>query len=240
MTQGDIVGLILSYVYAFGMLFGVEAIGRALKWPQSFTRKIIHIGAGMWVWGILYFFDHWYFGIIPFATFIVLNYLFYRQQTFKSMDTEKSTPGTVYFAASITLLYGLLWRTGGEIDRSPIATAAVMAMAWGDAMASIVGTRWGRHKYTVFGHTRSWEGSAAMAIFSLLAIFGTLALLPGSALSPNSIAPTTAMLIIMGAAGTIVATAAEALSPAGTDNLSVPLMTGLALWLLVILKTAPI
>lgn len=231
MTQGDIIGLILSYIYAFGMLFGVEAIGKALKWLQSFTRKIIHIGAGLWVWGILYFFDHWYFGIIPFATFIVLNYLFYRQQTFKSMDTEQSTPGTVYFAASITILYSLLWRTGGEIDRAPIATAAVMAMTWGDAMASIVGTRWGRHKYTVFGHTRSWEGSAAMAAFTLLVIVGTLAFLPGSALSPNSAVPTT-MLIVMSVVGTLVATTAEALSPAGTDNLSVPLVTGLALWLL--------
>lgn len=232
MTQGDIIGLILSYVYAFGMLLGVEAIGKALDWPQSFTRKIIHIGAGMWVWGILAFFDHWHIGIIPFATFIVLNYLFYRRQTFKSMDTEKSTPGTVYFAASITILYGLLWRTGGEIDRAPIATAAVMAMTWGDAMASIVGSRWGRHEYTVFGHTRSWEGSAAMAAFSLPAIFGTLALLPGSMLSPNSAAPISAMLIVMSIVGTLVAATAEALSPAGTDNLSVPLVTGLVLWLL--------
>lgn len=232
MTTGDIIGLILSYGYAFGMLVGVEAIGKALKWPQHFTRKIIHIGAGMWVWGILYFFDHWYWGIIPFATFIVLNYLFYRQQTFKAMDTEKSTPGTVYFAASITILYGLLWRTGGDIDRVPIATAAVMAMTWGDALASIVGQKWGSHKYTFFGHTRSWEGSAAMAVFSLLAIVVTLTFLPGSMLSPNSIPSRDTMLVAMSIIGTLVATLAEALSPAGTDNLSVPLLTGLVLYLL--------
>ncbi|MBN1431096.1 MAG: phosphatidate cytidylyltransferase [Anaerolineae bacterium] len=231
MTQGDIIGLILSYVYAFGMLLGVEAVGKSLQWPQSFTRKIIHIGAGMWVWGILYFFDHWYFGIVPFATFVVLNYLFYRRQTFKAMDTGKSTPGTVYFAASITLLYGLLWRTGGTIDYAPIATASVMAMTWGDAMASIVGVRWGRHQYTILGHTRSWEGSAAMAILSFLVMLGTLAFLPGSMLSPNSIAQTGVMLIVMSMVGTIVATLAEGLSPAGTDNLSVPLLTGLVLWL---------
>jgi phytol kinase len=147
------------------------------------------------------------------------------------MDTEKSTPGTVYFAASITILYGLLWRTGDAIDRAPIATAAVMAMTWGDALASIVGTKWGNHKYTVFGHTRSWEGSAVMAHFSLLAILTTLVFLPGSALSPSSIPLTGATPIIMSVAGTVVATLAEALSPAGTDNLSVPLLTGLALWL---------
>ena len=55
--------------------------------------KIIHIGAGLWAWGILALFDHWYWGIIPFASFILLNYLFYRRQTFKAMDTERSSPG---------------------------------------------------------------------------------------------------------------------------------------------------
>lgn len=30
MTRGDIVGLGLSYVYAFGLLFGVEALGKKL------------------------------------------------------------------------------------------------------------------------------------------------------------------------------------------------------------------
>ncbi len=112
MTTYDIIGLILSYLYAFGLLFIVEGIGKWRGWPQFVTRKLIHIGAGMWIWGILALFDHWIYGVIPFATFIVLNYVFYRQQTFKAMDTEKATPGTVYFAISITILFTLLWRTG--------------------------------------------------------------------------------------------------------------------------------
>lgn len=229
MTSGDIIGLIASYIYAFALLFVVEAIGTALHWHPNFTRKIIHIGAGMWVWGILALFDHWYYGIIPFATFIVLNYLFYRRQVFKQMDTQESTPGTVYFAIAITILFGLLWRTEGETDHAPIATAAVMAMTWGDAMASILGRRWGAHKYQTFGHTRSWEGSAAMLVFSFAAMLITLLALPGSSLSLNSapIGATTAA--IMAAGGAVVATAAEALSPAGTDNLSVPLLVGAAL-----------
>lgn len=232
MTRGDIIGLVASYVYAFGLLLVVEAIGKALRWNPSFTRKIIHIGAGMWVWGILALFDHWVYGIIPFATFILLNYVFYRQQTFKQMDAEDATPGTVYFAIAITILFSLLWRTEGQIDRAPIAAAAVMAMTWGDALASIAGRRWGSHKYVIFGHTRSWEGSAAMFVFSFAAMFLTLLFLPGSALSPDSfpVGPVTAAA--MSLLGAVVATAAEAFSPAGADNLSVPLLTGLTLYLL--------
>jgi phytol kinase len=231
-SQGDIVGLILSYIYAFGLLLIVEALGRQLSWPQHLTRKLIHIGAGMWTWGILYFFDHWYIGIIPFATFIVMNYLFYRRQTFQQMDDEASSPGTVYFAFSITLLFTLFWRTGPALDRVPIALAAVMVMTWGDALAHLVGKRFGGHTYTFFRHTRSWEGTAAMVIFGALAMFLTLWLLPGSALSPNStvLGPTKAA--IMTAFTITIASLAEGVSPSGLDNLSVPLVSALALYLL--------
>jgi phytol kinase len=228
-SRGDIWGLILSYIYAFGLLFIVEAIGKWLRWEQYLTRKIIHIGAGLWIWGILALFDHWYFGIIPFATFIVLNYLFYRQQSFKAMDTSESTPGTVYFAISITVLFALLWRTGGQLDRVPIAAAAVMAMTLGDGVASIVGIRWGKHHYVFLEHRRSWEGTAAMAAFSLGSILLTLFLLPASTLSPSSQPLAAGAMLLVALAGAGVATAAEALSPAGTDNLSVPLLSGLAM-----------
>ncbi len=233
MTRGDIIGLVLSYVYAFGLLIAVEALGRRLRWPQHVTRKVIHIGAGMWVWAILYFFEHWYYGIIPFATFIVLNYIFYRRQVFKQMDAAESSPGTVYFAFSITLLFGLFWRTGGEVvDGAPIAAAAVMAMTWGDALAHLIGRRWGRRTYMLFGHTRSWEGTTAMAAFSFAAMFLTLWLLPGSALSPTSRVLGAASAAIMAAFATLSATLMEGVSPLGLDNLSVPLVSALALFLL--------
>lgn len=230
MSRGDVLGLVLSYVYAFGLLFAVEGIGRRLGWRQTVTRKVIHIGAGLWVWGILGLFDHWIYGIIPFATFIILNYVFYRRQSFSAMDTSESTPGTVYFALSITVLFALLWRTGGAPDRAPIAAAAVMAMTLGDAAASLIGEQWGKHTYTVFRHTRSWEGTAAMACISLVSSGAVLLWLPGSALSPHSVEWAPMGAIAIAVIGAAIATLAEAVSPAGTDNLSVPLLSGLAMW----------
>jgi dolichol kinase len=231
MSAGDVVGLVASYVYAFGILLLLEAVGRRLGWRQAFTRKIIHIAAGMWVWALLALFDHWTLGIVPFATFIVLNFVFYRRQTFQAMDASDSSPGTVYFAISITLLLALLWRTDGARDNAPIAVAAIMAMTWGDAMASIVGMRWGRHTYTVFGHTRSWQGSAAMAVATAAAVSLTLLVLPGSSLSPASPRLEAPAVLIATALATVTSTVAEGLSPAGTDNLSVPLACGGTLFL---------
>ncbi len=122
MTQGNIIALVVSYLYAFGLLGLGEVIRKWRGYSQAFTRKLVHIGAGMWVWGILALFDNWKIGLIPFATFIVLNYIFYRFTIFEAMDAEDSTPGTVYFAISITLLYALFWRTDGSPDRAVVAS----------------------------------------------------------------------------------------------------------------------
>jgi phytol kinase len=233
-TQRDILGLVYSYVYAFALLGIVEGLGRWLKWPHTLTRKLIHIGAGLWVWGVLYFFDHWQIGVIPFATFIALNFIFYRFKIFQTMADPESTPGTVYFAISITVLFIALWRKDGPVDYVPAAVAAIMAMTLGDAMASIVGRKSGKHHYTVFGHTRSYEGTWMMGLFSFFAILLTLMFLPGSALSPLSPRLNATALMVTVMVGTLVATVAEALSPAGTDNLSVPLLTGGALYLLML------
>ena len=235
MTSNDLIGLILSYTYAFGLLGLAEAIRIRRGYSQTFTRKLVHVGAGMWVWGILALFDTWQIGLIPFGTFIVLNYIFYRRTVFQAMDAQDSTPGTVYFAFSITLLYALFWRTDGRADWAVVATGGVMAMTWGDALASIVGGRWGQRAYVVWGHRRTWEGSAAMFLASLTAVALTLLLLPGSSLSPTaeSLQGGTALLYAALAAG--VATLAEGVSPAGADNLSVPLLTGATLYLLLAL-----
>jgi len=202
-----------------------------LSWPQHFSRKIVHIGAGMWIWGNLYFFDNWYYGIIPFATFIILNYIFYRKETFKAMDKGESTPGTVYFAISITILLLIFWRTDQFADQVSFAVAAVMAMTWGDALASIFGRKYGKRKYTFFNHSRSYEGSAVMFVTSVLVIAISLYIVPGSVLSPSGMDFSINQILLWSFMASIFATIAEAVSPAGTDNLSVPLIAALFLWL---------
>lgn len=233
MTSNDLIGLIASYAYAIGLIALAELLRRALRAPQELTRKLVHIGAGMWVFGVLALFDHWQWGVLPFASFIVGNYLFYRYRVFGSMDSDNGTPGTVYFALAITLLFALLWRPQGPLDRAPIAAAGAMALTWGDALAALVGRRYGWHRYRVGRTVRSWEGSAALVVAATISMFLVLTLLPGSALSPlaTPIAPARALAVAL--VGASVAAGAEALSPHGTDNLSVPLVATGVLLLLV-------
>jgi len=204
-------------VYAAVLMTTTEVMRRTFGFPQDFTRKLIHIGAGMWVFGILALFDTWYIGVVPFATFIVLN--FYRCRVFQAMDATHSTFGTVYFALSVTLLFLVFWRTDSAADHAAIAVAGTMAMTWGDALAAIVGQRWGQHTYTIGGTTRSWEGSGTMFLVCSVVLFLTLLLVPGSIFSPHSLSFRLQTCVIAALLGALVATSLEALPPAGTDNL---------------------
>jgi dolichol kinase len=142
------------------------------------------------------------------------------------MDAPDSSPGTVYFALSITLLFLVFWRTNSPDDKGYIAAAGTMAMTWGDSMAAIIGKRFGRHRYHVAGGTRSWEGSAAMFVAAAISMFLTLVLVPGSALGPLTLPLATGVALAAALTGALVAAVAEAFSPAGMDNLSVPLLAG--------------
>jgi phytol kinase len=230
MTTGDILGLIFSYVFAFGMLLIVEAVRRWRNYPTDFTRKLVHIGAGMWIWVILLLFDHWQFAIIPTATFIIFNALFLRFHIFSAMDPKDgATPGTVYFAISCTLLLFIFhtgWEQGFPHGFEYYAMTGIMAMTWGDAFSAIIGKRFGKHSYRVPGsrnHKRTLEGSLAGFVFTFAAVSITLAI-------TSSL--TVPLILLGGLIAAIVGTLLEAISPFGSDNLTVPIAVAIVLfWL---------
>ena len=94
----------------------------------------------------------------------------------------------------------------------PIAVAALAFIMAGDPAAAIVGRKWGRHKYG----NKSFEGSLAFLIAALIVTW----LAPGLPLK-------------IGIVGAFVATVVEAVSSGVDDNASVPLISGLAMHLLI-------
>jgi len=226
MNSHDLVGLVYSYLYAGGLLVAGEVLHRVFGIAQHITRKIVHIGAGLWIWAILFLFDSWLISLIPFASFILFNWILYRFRLLGGVDEEKSSPGTVYFAVSITLLFVLFWRGPQDSPKIALAMLPLMMMTFGDAAASLFGSAWGRHTYRVMNQHRSWEGSLAFFIFALLANLLTLHYLPAFGLVSIPLSLTRHLLL----AG--FATAVESVSPFGLDNLFVPLGSSAFLYLL--------
>lgn len=216
--RSDWLALVISYVYVFAVIGVGEGLRKWRCYSTEFTRKLIHITVGMWTFGTVLLFQHWYFAIIPPLSFVATNYISYRGEIFKSVETgEKGNLGMVYFPISFAVIICLFWM------RPNLLVASLMPMTWGDALAAILGRRYGQRKYSVLGFTRSMEGSLAMFLFSWLSIFLALLLLP-------SLGWQTSLLYSLAVAA--FATLVEALSPWHIDNLSVPLFSAALLYLI--------
>ena len=214
---GDVGGILATIGFVFIVIGIAEAVRRYFSLSSNFTRKVIHVGVGNWIFLWPFAFDHWYAILLPPALFVVLNYVSYRRELFKAMERKQKAGGlgTVYYAISLTVIAPI-----AVILRATwIAASAIMLMAWADGLADPVGRRYGMHKYHVAGSTKSVEGSLSFFLVGACSVAATLMFFRTFSLLPPVNIPIFA--IGVAALGTLI----EAISPAGTDNLTVPILS---------------
>jgi phytol kinase len=212
--QPDYTALAISYAYVFGVLGVAELLRRLRGRDSNYTRKFIHIGVGMWAIGTVSLFQNRTLALIPPLSFVLINAASYVFGLIRAMESgERGRLGTIYFPISFAGIIYLLW------EQPVLLVAALMPMTWGDAQASIVGQRVGHHRYTVFGQTRTLEGSLAMLLWSWVATFLALWLMP---LAVGQVTPNWLVALIQAAGTAVGCTVVEAFSPWGLDNLTVP------------------
>src|SRR6218665_1314815 len=211
----DFQALLLSYGYVGAcVLVGEVAARRGAS--REFARKFIHVGVGLWIFGVLGLFEHRTLAVVPSLTAAVANWIIHRKRLLRAVETTPDNLGTVWFALSFSALVWLAW------DRPAVAAGGVLAMAVGDALASLVGRRFGRHRYaTLGGEFKSLEGSMALLAGTFLSLLAAITWMPG--LAPEIPRVPLALLCA------VVATCAEALGTRGRDNLWVPLAAGAVL-----------
>jgi phytol kinase len=209
------VGLVAAWVV---MLLGVaEGVNRWTTWDREVSRKIVHLGTGN-----LIIFAWWLqipaiLGVLAAVAFSSLTLLSYRYPVLASVSSiGRKSWGTFFYAVSIGLLMALFWEEG----RYAYAAIGILIMTWGDGLAALVGQTWGRHRYQIWGITKSWEGSFTMFLVSFGICWGGLAYGMGYS------------TVLWGIAGVVAlaATGLEAFSKYGIDNLTVPLGAGLLSW----------
>lgn len=217
----DYTALAASYAYVFLVIGTGEFFHRVGGRPPSFTRKVIHIGVGMWIVGTALMFRTWYLALIPPATFVIINAISYGLGVIRAMeDEERSNLGTIYFPISFMALIYYFW------GMPVLMVASLMPMTWGDAMAATIGRRFGHSRFRIGGRTRTVEGSAAMLLWSWGTTFLALMLMPVLANKPPI---NWLVALIYSGAVAAVCTLVEALSPWGLDNLTVPAAAALVL-----------
>ena len=214
--MNNIIGLIVSYAYVF-LIIGLAKLFE--KKSKEVSRKFIHIMVGNWWIIAMIFFDNVIYASIPPATFVLLNYLSYKKNIFSAMerdDNEEEGFGTVYFALSLLILSVI---TFGILNKPELGLIPVLVMSYGDGLAAVIGQKIPSKKYKIKDTEKSVAGSTTMFIISLIAIAGYL-FYTGSNL-----------WILEALVMSAIATVIEAVSIKGLDNITVPILTFIMLWL---------
>ncbi|MDD2534060.1 MAG: SEC59/DGK1/VTE5 family protein [Eubacteriales bacterium] len=208
------IGIIVSFAFVFSVIFVAKWVE---KYGKEASRKTVHIAvSNWWILAMIFFKQPLWAAIVP-ACFVILNYISYRYQIFGAMEREedqgKGDLGTVYYAVSLLVLALLTFGDG----KDPIVGAVgILVMGYGDGFAALLGKRYPKGKYRIFGATKSMTGNITM--FS--ASFAVLLILFATTGQATILLPA---LVIA-----VLATVIEAVTPLGLDNLSVPLLASLA------------
>ncbi len=203
MISSDIIGLILVYGYIALLLIISEKVLN--KYP-TFSRKFLHIMVGNVLFILPLFTSQFVIAFITAAPFIILTFLMSPYSPIKLHDRISSSGhglGLVYYAISWTVLAFFFF------DQPWIIAVGIAAMSYGDGMAALIGERYGKHKYKIFGDKKSFEGSIAM----FLVLIATL----GVVLAYYHVTIVSIFIIPLVA---LVATVFEGITPKGLDNIT--------------------
>lgn len=210
--RGDVGLFLLSFV-AFGIVLAVaELLHRRVGMSGEDTRRVAHIGSSL-VAAALPFVLGWWAIVALGATFTVIMAVSKWRGLLRGVHAvARRTWGEVFYPAGLTLL---------ALTQPPRALYVFGATVMGvsDGIAGLVGQHLGHHPYRVGAATKSWEGSAAFFVSTL--VLGAVVLTVSGA-EPSR------MLLAAGVAG--VLTALEAVLPWGLDNLVLPGAAALMLW----------
>jgi dolichol kinase len=218
------------YGYILIVIFVTGKIGRGLS--RNSSRKFLHIMIGNLPFLIPFFsyntfpLNFPFFVAVPFVfvTFLVSPYSPVKSLSGKMSELTEVTKGghqlgLVFYAISYTIL---AWFFSAK---PYIIAAGILPMAYGDAAASLVGEKFGKRHFSILAK-KSLEGSVAMFAVSFVGL--EVGLLFFSAFYPLSLFS----LVITALAVAAVATVAEALTPRGFDNITVPVFSALLFLLL--------
>lgn len=220
-VHGDLLGFILSaglvglcMVLAFFVIrFGKKKFGSSCS---EIARKIVHIGVSNWFFIYYFCFETSLWAIVGLAFFAVFNFVLTVSGGFSAIigkQSETRSWGVVYYPLSLILLILLVEHgLGTKVD----VGCALLGMGYGDGFAAILGSKYGQKK--VFKNSeKSVVGSVTMWIIVSLLVFILKLWLEDLSISIFVLAICS---ILIG----FVSSVAEALTPLGLDNVSVPIV----------------
>ena len=223
MFQNDFVGIAFVYIYVILLLIFTEKI-LSKKYPAT-SRKILHIMTGNIAFILPIFQTREMMAFLAAGPFILFTFLMSPYSPIKSVRGKTSEAGhglgLVYYAIAWAVLAYIFF------DTKEVIAIGILAMSYGDGLASLIGIKFGKKKYQIFEDVKSYIGSYAMFTFTFIMMI--IALLFYGKLSLTY----EALFLLLCIAG--ISTIAEGVTPRGLDNLSVPFVAAILYFLLMVM-----
>jgi phytol kinase len=214
--QSDLAGVLLVYIYVAILLIISEKILN--KYPEG-SRKFLHIMTGNIAFLLPIFVTKEVMAFLAAGPFIIFTFLMSPYTPIKKIRGKTSAAGhgmgLVYYSITWTILAYLFF------DDTVVIAIGILAMSYGDGLASIIGIKFGKKKYKILGDQKSYIGSFSMLIFTFITTI--------IALFYYNIAITNYVILVLLFIA-FVASVVEGLTPKGLDNLTVPFVCVLIYW----------
>lgn len=213
-NQEDLSSALLVVIYLGLLLFTAETLSRKYQLESEITRKIVHIGAGQVILIAWWLKIPSNLIIIASGGAVLVAIISYLLPILPSVNgVGRKSLGTLFYALSIGILAWLFWQK----SLPEFTVIGILIMTWGDALAALIGQKWGKNKYVLLGNKKSWQGSFTMMLVSFIVV---LVILTATQSWQSN-------LIIVAVLTGIIATFLEAFSWLGIDNLTVPVMSAI-------------
>ena len=214
--QSDHAGVLLVYIYVAILLITTEKI--LYKYPEG-SRKFLHIMTGNIAFLLPVFVTKEVMAFLAAGPFILFTFLMSPHSPIKKIRGKTSAVGhgmgLVYYSIAWTILAYLFF------DDKVVIAIGILAMSYGDGLASIIGIKFGKKKYKILGDEKSYVGSFAMFIFTFITMIVALIYYD------IAIAGYVILVLLFIA---FVAAIVEGLTPKGLDNLTVPFACVFIYW----------
>jgi len=213
--------LYLFLIYSTALLivmFIAEGAYRIFKLDTEWTRKIAHVGSGIVALAYPLYIDNHLIILAITISFTIILYSSKKLGLFPSIfSVGRKSYGDLVFVWSSWLLF-LLYQNTGEIIYFYLPFSVVV---FADPTAALVGKSFPVKTYTIFNNTKSFGGSSAFFIVTFLLSYYFL--------NKTSWVDNIVLYSLLHAA---VLTVTEAISVKGWDNLTIPAVSVIFLYLL--------
>ena len=195
--------------------FGAVVLLHRAGLPRTYARDLLHVGAGIWIVG----WPWWRGALVPLlivwlvcALTAALPLGMSRSRILQKAHDSVAGEGERWSGiVAYTFSFAVLTTLALGFHQVQPAAVSIATLCAGDGLGGLVGRRFGRLRYRLpWSKAKTWEGSAAVFLFSILGI--------AVAQYALSLPVRWGAALILGA----VSAVAEALAPRASDNVVVP------------------